>query len=81
MNDLHVSATIGTAVLLWVLGGTLVLLEMMTSIDCGAAGVTIATGAAVFNVRGYFCRLAQREQNAFELGREYGRREPTPIRR
>lgn len=71
MNDMHVSATIGAAVLLWTIGGALALLEWFTNIHSGAAGVTIATGAAVLNVRGYFCRQERREQKAFELGREY----------
>lgn len=72
MNDLRVSATIGTAVLLWIIGGTLALLELFTSLEAGAAGVTIATGAAVLNVRAYFCRLQYREENAFRLGRDFG---------
>ena len=71
MNDLHVSATVGAAVLLWIIGAVLVTLEMFTSLQTGAAGVTIATGAAVLNVRAYFLRFASREQAAFKLGREY----------
>lgn len=71
MNDLHVSATIGAAVLLWVLGGTLSVLELFTGIHSGPSGVTIATGAAVLNVRAYFCQFADRQQNAFDLGRDY----------
>ena len=71
MNDKPVSATIASAVLLWVIGGVLALLELATSIDSGAAGVTIATGAAVLNVRSYFCKFESRARNAFELGREY----------
>lgn len=71
MNDLHVSATIGAAVLLWIVGGLLAALELFTDIESGALGVTIVTAGAVLNVRSYFCRLEKREQNAFALGRDY----------
>ena len=71
MNDLHVSATRVAAVLLWTIGIALAGVNVTVDIDLGALGVIAACGGAVLNVRGYFCRLEDRERNAFELGRDY----------
>lgn len=71
MNDFRISATTAASGLLWTVGVVLTIVELVTGLDVGELGVVTAAGGAVLTVRGFFCQLADRERNAFELGRDY----------
>lgn len=71
MFERSISSTTAAAILLWPLGFILILVDVFTSHQTGQLGLFAAAGGAVFNVRGFFCKLHKREQNAFELGRDY----------
>ena len=53
------------------MGLALVLVDLFSRVECGELGLLAAGAAMVFNVRGFFCRLAERERNAFEIGRDF----------
>lgn len=71
MQDKSVSATTVIATAMWVVGGLMTLVELFTRLDIGSLGIVIAAGGATLNVRRFFCQLAERDRNAFELGRDY----------
>lgn len=73
MNDLTISATTVTAAALWLIGGTMTILELFTGVDGGELGIVLAMGGATLTVRGYFLRLCDQERHAFGLGREHER--------
>jgi hypothetical protein len=70
MQDRNVSLTTVCAAVLWALALVLIFLELFTRIETGDLGVVASVGAGVLFVRGFFAELAEREQNAFELGRD-----------
>lgn len=77
MNDRPLSIHHVIAGALWVLALGLVVAGLATKIvGIGQLGLLFGAAAAVAQVRGYICqattRVLVREQNAFELGRDYG---------
>lgn len=81
MTDRNISATTTLAVLMWMVGAALALTELFTHLDIGELGIVIAAAGATMNVRGFFCHIAYRERNAFELGREYEEGRVTSLRK
>lgn len=73
ISDRKISATIVIAALLWTIGGALIILGALTYHDLTGVGLWLSGVGAVFSVRRMFCRQAQREVTAFDLGRELER--------
>lgn len=74
MSDREVSATVVIACILWAVSVGLVsvgLVGLTSNDNVGHLGIISAAGAGTVNIRGFFCRLAGREKNAFQLGVEY----------
>jgi hypothetical protein len=80
MNDRNLSATVVAATVLWILGGSLAVVEAVSGLQVGALGIVAVAGGATLNVRGYFCGLEARERNAFVLGRDYEREQERGMR-
>lgn len=70
MDSRNISLHTAISCFLWPLGLGLVLVGIFTRHDLGQLGLLLAMIAAVLNVRGFFCRLAHREREAYEIGRE-----------
>lgn len=84
MNDRYISmSSFGIlATLAWLTAAALVAAGIAVDrSSVGQFGLLAAGGGMVLNVRAGMSRVAERERNAFELGRTYGRAEgDTPIR-
>lgn len=74
MQDRHVSLTGVTAAALWMLSVVLVVAGALTDVSCGDLGIVAGLAAVTLTIRGYFVDLADRERNAFEIGRDSVRR-------
>lgn len=72
MRDRTISAHHVTAAALWTIGLLLITLDMIGVSHTHPLGLLFACAGGVINVRGFLCCLTQREQNAFDLGREVG---------
>lgn len=70
MIDRKFSSNLVCATILWVAGLSLVVVAMFTRAETGELGLMCSGAAMVFNIRGFFCGLLHREQDAFDLGRE-----------
>ena len=81
MNDRTVSFTSTLAAGLWIIGALMVGFDMVTDFErLGRVGLMVAMGGATITVRSWMCRMAHREQNAFEVGRDVGRAAVHPLR-
>lgn len=74
MQDKNVSLTDACSWVLWVLAVALVVVQMASPLETAELGVIAAIGGATLTVRGYFVDLADRERNAYEIGRDSVRR-------
>lgn len=78
MTELHdrtlsFSAHHGAAGVMWVVGLTLVVAFLVTErAGLGALGISCQLIAGTVNIRGFFCEQHQREDVAYNLGREAG---------
>lgn len=72
MKDKHISALWALAVGAWGVAFILVGIELAhPASDTDQIGLLIGMAAATLHVRSWFCSQAQRETEAFNLGREY----------
>ena len=74
MQDKHVSLNSLVAGVLWAMAPVLVLVDLFSDVESGELGVLLGLGATTLSVRGYFVALADRERNAFMIGRDSMRR-------
>lgn len=70
MHDRNISATVTAAYVLWTLGGSIILLSLFIAVPIAPVGIFVSGAAMVVHIRSFFICLAQRELEAFELGRE-----------
>jgi hypothetical protein len=70
MEDVTISATATLAYGLWAVGITFVVVQLFDGAPLGQLGLLAAGAGMVLNVRGFICTQCQREQSAFDLGRE-----------
>lgn len=73
MHDKNVSLRSVIAYSLWLVGITLVVLDVFGLTGTGDLGVVIVGVGALLQIRGYFLEQAERDRNAFELGRDHER--------
>lgn len=59
------------AIALWILGFTLVLLQLAGGPNTGQLGILVGCVGGVLHIRCFFTNLEEREMAAFKLGREY----------
>lgn len=71
MDSRSISIRCLVAVVMWILGSAIVVLDAFNVANVGDLGIVFAMAGATLHVRGFFTALARREQNAFVLGRDY----------
>lgn len=79
MHDREVPVTSAVAVVLWLVGTILILVDLALPVETGELGLLAAGAAGVLNIRGFLQRQRERELEAFLSGRES--HHVTPLRR
>lgn len=70
LNDRNISTTTAAAILLWPVGLILIGIELLGGFATGQLGLYCAGAGGVFNIRGFFCNMHQREREAYRIGQE-----------
>src|SRR5690349_13905241 len=71
MIDRKISAGKTVAYTLWAAGFLCIAASFVLPLQVAAIGLFLAGAGGVLTIRGYVCALQQREQNAFDIGRDY----------
>lgn len=71
--DRSISATSVAAWALWIIGGVVVLTDVFVGPPIMGVGLWTTGAAMVLSIRRMLCRQADRQREAFEMGRDFER--------
>lgn len=71
MGEKQVGVASLIAVLLWTLGGVIVVADLFVTVDLGAVGLMLVAGGMVMTNRKVIHSMCERERDVFQMGRDY----------